>query len=252
MKIAIANKKGGVGKTTTTICMADVLQKKGYKVLVIDADPQRSLTGVYKAKTTDVPTLADMIYEKTDASECIQHTGLGDIIPSDPLLETADTSVPADADRFYHLIDTMEKIEKEYDHILIDCPPGNGVLLGNALSYADTVIVPATADRFGMQGLDELKDIISLYTKRINPRLSVSGILIVKYKGRQSLTKNLENDLVGKLATSLNTKVFKTHIRESVKLQESQALSMNLSDYAPYSSPGKDYEAFVEEFLNEK
>ena len=243
--------KGGIGKTTTALCLADEFQKRNRRVLLIDTDPQRSATSVYGAKISDTNTLADIMYENTDAKECVQKTRLGDIIASDELLMEADTKVDVDADRFYHLQDACKSIESKYDFILLDCPPGNGVMLGNVLSYADGVIMPITCDRFGIQGMTEFVEIMKQYKKRINPGLTIFGVLMIKYKERFSLTRDLEDELIPGLVQKMGTKLYKTKIRESVKCQEAQALNMRLSEYAPNCTTANDYESFVDELLEE-
>ena len=250
-KIAISNQKGGIGKTTTAIELFSGLKRKGYKVLMIDSDPQRSTTGVFGAKIEGSATLADMLYSGEDALECIQTTEMGEIIASDLILSEADTKIPADADRFYHLADTCGKLEGKYDYIIFDTPPGNGVLLGNVLSYVDYVIMPVTCDKFGVQGMMDFNNSLEKYKKRINPRLRILGILKIKYKGRQSLTRDLEDNLLPAQAEEMNTKIFNTKIRESVKCQEAQALGKSVMDYEPTCTTSIDYTTFVEEFLRE-
>lgn len=249
VKIAIANMKGGIGKTTTALCMADELQKKHKKTLLIDMDPQGSATSVYGAKIEDQLTMADLMYDNAEAKECIQHTKLGDIIASDQLLMEADTKVPVNADRFYHLSDACGSIENLYDIIIFDCPPGNGIMLGNVLSYANGVIMPITCDRFGIQGMQEFVSVMHQYTKRINPDLKIIGVLMTKYKGRLSLTRELEDELIPNIVTKMGTRLFNTKIRESVKCQEAQALNMRLSEYAPQSTTAEDYATFINELL---
>lgn len=250
-KIALANMKGGIGKTTTALCIADGLRKRGKKVLLIDTDPQQSATGVYGAKYDGVLTLADIMYYDTKAEKCIQSLPLGDIIASDKALTDADTHIKADADRFYHLSDSCSNIESVYDYIICDCPPGNGVMLGNVLSYVDKIIMPITCDKFGIQGMRDFSEVMGTYTKRINSKLKILGVLIIKYKGRQSLTKDLEDNLIPNIIAEMKTKLFSTRIRESVKCQEAQALNRSLFDYAPDSTTARDYDAFIEELLKE-
>ncbi len=247
IKIAIANMKGGIGKTTTALCLADAFQRRGKRVLLIDTDPQRSATSVYGAATENETTLADIMYDNTDAKECIQKTKMGDIIASDPLLMEADTKVDVDADRFYHLQDACQSIEDMYDLIILDCPPGNGVMLGNVLSYANGVIMPITCDRFGVQGMMEFVDVMKQYIKRINPSLKIYGVIMIKYKGRLSLTRDLEDELIPSMIEQMGTKLYDTKIRESVKCQEAQALNMRLSEYAPKCTTAEDYELFADE-----
>lgn len=251
IKIAIANMKGGIGKTTTALCLADALQRKNKKVLLIDTDPQHSATGIYQAEMDSVSTLADMMYCNSSASECIQHTDLGDIIASDPTLQDADTQIKSDADRFYHIADTCQSIDNQYDFIICDCPPGNGVMLGNVLSYVNFVIMPITVDKFGIQGMTDFVDVMNSYKKRINPQLKILGVLMIKYKGRQSLTKDLEDNLLPNMISEMDTKIFQTKIRESVKCQEAQALNQSLIEYAPKSTTSLDYIDFANEFLKE-
>lgn len=250
-KIAIANMKGGIGKTTTALCICDNLQNKGLKVLLIDTDPQSSATSVYKAKVEDTETLADLMYDNIDAAKCIQKTEYGDIIASDRILMEADTKVPVDTDRFYHLSDACKSIEDMYDVIILDCPPGNGIMLGNVLSYANYVIMPITCDRFGIQGMVEFTNVMKQYTKRINPSLKILGVLITKYKGRLSLTRDLEDTLIPSIVEKMGTKLYKTKIRESVKCQEAQALNLRLSKYAPNVTTAVDYSDFTDELLKD-
>ena len=249
VKIAIANKKGGIGKTTTALSLTYALQKMGKRVLLIDTDPQKSASGVYGAAIGDEATLADIMYGGMDAKEVILKRNLGDIIVSDEQLETAEQTIPSDADRFYHLSDSCQSLENEYDYIIIDCPPGNGVMLGNVLSYVNHVIIPITCDKFGIQGLAEFKDVMDSYKKRINPSLDVLGVLMVMYKGRQNLTKELEEGVIPKYVDVLQSKLFNTTIRTSVKIQESQALGLDLYDYAPLSTAAIDYAEFAKEVV---
>lgn len=251
IKLAIANMKGGIGKTTTALCLADSLQKKGNKVLLIDTDPQRSATGVYGAAIEDTSTMADIMYSNTDAKECVQHLPLGDMIASDKALQDAETQIKADADRFYHLSDACKSIENDYDFIICDCPPGNGVMLGNVLSYSDFVIMPITCDKFGIQGMTDFVEVMNTYTKRINPSLKILGVLMIKYKGRQSLTKDLEDNLIPSIVDGMGTKLFDTRIRESVKCQEAQAINKSIFEYAPNCTTAEDYITFTEELLKE-
>lgn len=251
IKISLANMKGGIGKTTSALCLADAFQRKGQKVLFIDTDPQRSATGVYNAEIESASTLADMMYCSTDATECVQHTRLGDIIASDRALQDADTQIKTDENRFYHIVDACKSIEDQYDFIICDCPPGNGVMLGNVLSYVDYIIMPITVDKFGIQGMLDFVDVMNTYKATINPNVKILGVVMIKYKGRQSLTKDLEDNLIPKIIADMDTQLFKTKIRESVKCQEAQALGQSLFEYAPTSTTAQDYLQFADEILKE-
>lgn len=248
-KIAIANQKGGIGKTTTALALSTGLIKRGFKVLLVDTDPQRSATSVYGAVTEGEATLADIMYDGAKGKECIQSTNLGDIIASDQALKVAENKIPVDTDRFYHLSDAMAGVEEEYDYIVFDTPPGNGVLLGNVLSYIDYVVIPIICDSFGIRGLRDFYDTIGDYKKRINRNLKIAGLLRVKYKGRQVLTKDIEDNILPQFAKEMDTVIFDSTISESVKCQEAQASKVSIFDYAPKCTTTVDYEKFIDELL---
>lgn len=250
--ITVANQKGGIGKTTTAVNLATILAKKGYKTLLIDSDMQCNSTDTYKAKIDDTATLYDVILadERISAKEAIQHTDAGDIIASDRLLLEADDKLKSDVDGIYRLQDALSDCE-DYDYIVIDTNPQLNHLLYNCLVASDQVIIPVTADRYAYTGLYHLSQTINKIQKRQNPKLKVAGLLMIKYKGRTNLAKEMKESLE-KAAESMDTKVFNSGIRESVKVQEAQALRIPLVEYAPASTSAVDYEEFVKEFLGEE
>lgn len=249
-KIAVANIKGGIGKTSTAIALVDGLRAKNKKVLLIDGDPHSlSASRVYKAVMDNTETLADIMYDSLDARKAVQTTEYGDIIPGDKELTVADTRIAADAERFYHLADACKKLDSLYDYIIIDCPPGNGVILGNVLVYVNEVVIPITCDSFGIQCLNSFGEILESYKKRLNESLKVTGVLITMYEGRQALTKDLEDNVIPKEVKALGSTLFKTRIRKSVRLKESQTLSQPIFEYAKKSTVAEDYQAFVNEFI---
>lgn len=252
VKIAVANQKGGIGKTTTAICMATGIQNRGFRVLLVDTDPQCSSTGVYGAKIENQETLLDLLLDGVEAEKCIQHMEMGDIIASDPQLKDAETLIKVDTERYYHLIDTMSTLDDKYDYIIFDTPPGNGVMLGNVLCAADKVIMPITADKFGIQGMQDFYNTMLSYKKRINPKIYIAGVLIIKYKSRYGLTQDLETGTIPKMVSKMETKVYNAKIRECVKCQEAQALGQSLFDYDSNCTTAIDYNQFIEEFLKEK
>lgn len=249
IKIAIANQKGGIGKTTTALAVATGLKRKKKKVLMIDTDPQRNTTRVYKAEIEGNATLADIMYEETKAEECVQHSALGDIIASDPALKVADNRIPFGADAFFHLSDAMQNIDDNYDVIVLDTPPGSGIILGNVLTYVNYLIIPVICDTFGIQGLRDFYGMIKEFRKRFNPDLKILGLLKVKYKGRQNLTKSIEDNILPEFAKEMETIVFNTTIAESVKCQEAQAMFASIFDYAPNSTTAQDYSKFIKEMM---
>lgn len=245
--IAVCNQKGGVGKTTTATTMAAALQLKGYKVLLIDTDPQGNSTDTYRAAVTDTATLYDLLFENEPVGECVQKTEHGAIIAADPLLKEADKHLDG-VSGAYRLKERLEPIREDFDFILIDTPPTLGVLLTNALTAADEVIIPVTADRYGVQGLSQMQETISDIKKYTNPGLKIGGLLLVKYTWRTRLSRALHSALK-EIAVQFDTVVYKTTIRESTKTREAQTERMSLFEYAPKSTTALDYTEFVNEFL---
>jgi chromosome partitioning protein len=250
VKIAIANQKGGVGKTTTALAIASNLISRGYKVLMIDTDSQRNTSNVYKAETIDVPTLYDIIFANYDPNEVIQTTEYGDIIPSDVALQNADTEIKPSPKMYRYLQKAVAKIEGKYDFIIYDTPPKAGVLLGNVLMDAQWVICPITCDTFGVQGIMDFYSTVAEYQED-NEDLRILGLLKVMYKSNQNLTRDIEEHTLPKYASDMHSKVFKSAIRESVKVKEAQTLGKPLFEYAPHSNAGLDYDALVDEILEE-
>ncbi|MGN1458499.1 MAG: ParA family protein [Acutalibacteraceae bacterium] len=250
IKIGIANRKGGIGKSSTALALAAGLKKRGYKILMIDTDPQRNTTNVYKAKTEGVATLYDIIFAGYKSSECIQHTEYGDIIASDENLQNADTQIKPSPGMYKYIRNAVKEVEDDYDFIIYDTQPYSGILLGNVLMSCQYIITPCTCDAFGIQGIMDFYDTIKEYQED-NEKLSILGLLIIKYKGRQNLTKDIEDNLLPEYAKQMNTKVFKTRIRESVKCQEAQTMRESIFDYAPKCTTAVDYDKLIDEILAE-
>lgn len=250
VKIAIANQKGGAGKTTTAICFAQELIRKKKRVLFIDTDAQCNSSTFYKAQIENTATLIDILCADEPAKNCIQHTEKGDIIPSDPQLSEAETSVKMDERRFSHLKRSCKGIENEYDYIVLDTPPAIGVSLKNVLNYADYVIIPVDESGWSVSGLMDFINAIDL-ARDNNENLKIAGIVTIKAKERTNKSKRMSQH-VDKLAESIGTKHFKTKIRESVACSEALTeYFVPLHEYAPTSTTCEDYAALVKEFLKE-
>lgn len=250
--IVVANQKGGIGKTTTACNVANILMKMGKKTLLLDCDMQGNSSDSYKCQIEGVATLYDVILEedRIPLSEAIQHTENGDIVASDPLLRKADEILNGNIDGLYRLQDAVQDLEG-YEYVIIDTAPAMNSILYNALICADQVIIPCTADRYGMQGMSQLFQTIQAVKKRQNRNLSIAGLLLVKYNARTRLSKEVFEDLQ-RIAKQMGTKVFNTKIRESTKMKEAQALRMNLCDYAPKCTTALDYQSFVEELIGKE
>lgn len=254
MKIyCIANKKGGIGKTTTATNLASILANKGFKTLLIDADPQCNSTDTFRAKTTDTATLYDVLLDYDDPlniNDAVQHTEIGDIIASDPLLAEAETRFRNESgEEYFRMKDAIEKLTG-YDYVVIDTAPADNKLLKNCLISADEVIIPITADRYGIQGLAELNHTINMIRKRNNPNLKIAGLLMIKYKERQKLAQEVLEGLT-KVADQLGTKIFTAKIRESAGTQQAQAQRTTVVNYDRKNKTAIDYMAFADELIGE-
>ena len=246
--IVIANQKGGIGKTTTAVAVASVLNSKGYKTLLIDADQQGNSTDTFRAQVEGETTLYDVLLDGyVPLNEAIQKLDSGDIVASDPLLREGDAKLSGDAEGEYRMLNAIEGL-KGYDYVIIDTAPAVNLILRNCLIAADEVVIPVTADRYGLQGLAQLTGTINAIQKRQNKKLKIAGLLLVKFNSRTNLSKEVKDSLTS-IVESMNTKLFETTIRESTKAKEAQALRTTLVDYAPSSTTAKDYEAFVEELI---
>ena len=247
----VANQKGGIGKSTTATNLAGILGKKA-KTLLIDADPQGNSTSTYEAKVEDVATLYDVIIDsdKLPIKEAIQHTENGDIVASDPLLVKAEKMLDGDVEGFYRLKDALDALD-DYKYIVIDTAPSLNIILYNCLIAADKVIIPVTADSYAMQGIQQLYDTIMAVKRRQNRDLTIAGLLLVRYSGRSNLERETRENIEAS-AKQMNTKLFKTVIRECVKTKEAQEQKKLLIDYAPKCNTCLDYIEFSQELLKTK
>lgn len=251
--IVIANQKGGVGKTTTAVCMAAILRARKKKVLLVDTDMQCNATDSYQAKVEDTCTLYDLILEEKNPctlEDAIQHTPNGDIIAADPLLKDADSKLLRDPAGNYKLKEALEPLTG-YDYVIIDTNPVVNSMFYNALVAADSVIIPITAGRYSTIGLSLLVDSINVVKKYMNPALNVDGLLVVMFNERTRLNRDVREGLA-ELSEKAGIRLFDTYIRESTKCKEAQVLQKLLIEYAPNSTTEQDYEAFVDEWLKKR
>ena len=250
--IIVANQKGGIGKTTTATAVASILNAKGYKTLLIDADQQGNSSDTYRAAIEGSATLFDVLLdeERISLEEAIQHTESGDIVASDPLLRKADEILNGDPEGLYRFQDALDELIG-YDFVIVDTAPSLNSILYNCLVAADDVLIPVTADRYGLQGLSQLNDTINAIKRRQNRNLKIIGLLLIKYNKRTLLSREVKVSL-GEIAKSMHTKVFETTIRESTKAREAQAVRETLIHYDAKSTTAQDYSSFVDELLKEE
>lgn len=249
--IVVANQKGGIGKTTTATAIASILDSEGYRTLLIDSDQQGNSTDTYRAEIEGVATLYDVLLgEHISLEQAIQKTENGDIVASDPLLREGDSKLSADPEGEYRMLNAIENLNG-YDYVIIDTAPAMNLILRNCLIAANSIVIPITADRYGLQGLAQLSDTITAIKKRQNKDLTIKGLLLIKYNGRTNLGKEVKDSLEN-IALSMGTKLFKSTIRESTKAKEAQALRTTLIKYAPTSTTAEDYKNFVKELIGDE
>lgn len=244
--IAITSQKGGIAKTTTATCLATALAKLGYKTCLVDVDPQRNSSDTYRARTEGVGTLYDMLVNE-DMEDIIQHTELGDIIAGDKLLKAADKQITGPSANF-RLKNGLQTIRDRYDYIILDAPPALNILLINALTAADSCIIPLEAARYSLQGLAELQEDIDAVRKYTNPNLVIDGLLLVKFSGRLN-TEKVVAEALDEYAKNLDSKVFETKIRSTNKVVQAQLSRMGLFEYDSKCTAAIDYMKLAEEVV---
>ena len=247
--IAVLNQKGGVGKSTTAQAIAAGLTIKGYKVLMVDMDGQKSLTTITGTNGGSCSVL-DVLTRKCTAAEAVVTSPSGDLLQAVDGLGAADNLLK-DTGREYRLKEVLEPISKAYDYCVIDCPPSLGVLTINALTAANTCIVPAQADYLSLQAIGQLQQTITTVRTYTNRDLKISGIVITRYNGRAILSRDAV-DMIQAKAAEMKTKVFSTKIRECIALKEAQAVRQSIFEYAKRSNGAKDYQDLIEEILKEE
>lgn len=251
--ITIANQKGGVGKTTTALCLGAQLEHKGYNVLYIDLDKQANTSKVLNADTNEKGSY-ELLANKLNASEVIQITETNEhIISASPqlsIIENVLNDTINQVGKEYRLKESLKDIKNNYDYVIIDTAPSLDILTINALTCTDYLIIVSNADTFSLDGIKNLNNIIENIKEYTNPNLKIGGILITRYNPNLNLNRAYKETLED-LARALNTKVYKTYIRENVAIRESQTLQQRITEYAPSSNGNKDYELLSKEVLED-
>jgi len=242
-KIVIANHKGGVGKTTSSINISAGLAKKGKNVLIIDTDPQSNLTESFGIFDPDKDLY--LSFSKGEPLPIINVKKNLSIVPNSLNFSGIELEIAGRMPREIILKELMSDLDKTYDYCIIDCPPSLGLITLNALVAADEVYIPMEAEFLAYRGIDSIVGIINLVKKHFNPELMIKGVFFTKYNEQRVLTKEIKNQIKGYFGDNL----MKTAIRVNVALAEAQSSGKDIFEYDPNSNGAKDYMSLVNELI---
>ena len=249
--IAIANQKGGVGKTTTSINLSAALAEKGKKVLVIDTDPQGNTTsglGLDKEELNE--TVYELMIGECDIDEVIHKNVFDnlDIIPANVNLAAVEIELIDAEQKEYILREAIDKVKDKYDFIIIDCPPSLSMLTVNAMTTANTVLVPIQCEYYALEGLGQLVHTVNLVKDRLNPELEMEGVVFTMFDSRT----NLSLQVVENVKEHIQENVYKTIIPRNIRLAEAPSYGMPINLYEPKSAGAEAYRLLADEVIARK
>ena len=247
--IAIANQKGGVVKTTTAINLSACLAEKGQKVLAIDMDPQGNMSsGLGLDKNSVEKTIYDLIIGESEVEEVLQKNALEnlDILPANVDLSAAEIELIGIDEKEYIVKKAIEKIKDAYDYVIIDCPPSLSMLTINAMTTADSVLVPIQCEYYALEGLSQLIHTVELVKERLNPVLEIEGVVFTMYDART----NLSLQVVENVKDNLQQNIYKTIIPRNIRLAEAPSYGMPINQYDAKSAGADSYRRLADEVMN--
>lgn len=247
--IAIANQKGGVGKSTTAINLSACLAEYGKKILTIDIDPQGNTTSGLGVEKNELEyTVYELLLGECCLEQCILHLDFDnhDLLPSNVNLAGAEIELIGVDNKEYILKEQIDMIRDHYDFIIIDCPPSLNMLTVNAMTTADTVLVPIQCEYYALEGLAQLMHTIELVQERLNPDLEMEGVVFTMYDART----NLSLQVVENVKDNLNQKIYKTIIPRNVRLAEAPSYGLPINKYDSRSAGAESYRLLADEVMN--
>lgn len=249
--IAIANQKGGVGKTTTSINLSACIAAKGKKVLVIDIDPQGNTTSGYGIEKNDLEnTIYELILGDCSIEDCILKEVLPNIsiLPSNVNLAAAEIELIGVEKKEYILKNEVDWVKDRYDFIIIDCPPSLSLLTVNAMTTADSVLVPIQCEYYALEGLSQLIHTVELVKDRLNSKLEIEGVVFTMYDART----NLSLQVVENVKDNLQQNIYKTIIPRNIRLAEAPSYGTPINQYDPRSAGAESYMRLADEVIEKK
>ena len=245
--IAVANQKGGVGKTTTAVNLSTSLAKKGKKVMLIDGDPQGNATSGLGIEKEFENSLYDVLVNDVDIMTTIKDSCIKTlkVCPSNMDLAGAEVELVSQMSREFRLKEKLDPIKDNFDYIIIDCPPSLGLITLNSFTAADSVLIPVQCEYYALEGLGQLLNTINLVKKHLNKELEIEGAVLTMYDMRT----NLSNQVVKEVKRYFDDKVYKTVIPRNIKLSEAPSFGMPIGLYDPKSKGARAYEKLAREVL---